>query len=52
MNLDFYHGEIDQAPSEQGLVVMDSELVHWYLVKQCYSQMKYKFTKPFHLLIN
>jgi hypothetical protein len=26
-------------------VVTNSELVHWYLVK-------YKFTKPFHLLVN
>jgi hypothetical protein len=25
----FYHGEIGQTPSEQGVVIMDSELVHY-----------------------
>jgi hypothetical protein len=40
----FYHGEIGQPFSERELVATDSELVH-YLVK-------YKFTKPFHLLDN
>jgi len=39
----FYHAEIGQPPSEWGLVAMDSELVHWYLMKQGYSQMKYNF---------
>jgi hypothetical protein len=31
---------------------MDIELVHYYLLKQGQSQMKYKFTKSFHLSIN
>ncbi len=48
----FYHGEIGQPPIEQGLIVMNNELVHSYLMKQGYFQVKYKFTKPFHLLIN
>lgn len=38
--------------SEHGLVVTDNELVHKYLMNQGYFQVKYKFTKPFHLLIN
>ncbi len=46
MNLDiFYHGETGQPLNEWGPVAMNSELVHQYL-------MKYKFTKPFHLLVN
>jgi len=24
----FYHGEISQPPNEQGLVIMDNELIH------------------------
>jgi hypothetical protein len=45
MNLDFfYHGEIDQPPNEWGQVAKNSELV---LMKQGYSQVKYKFIKPF-----
>jgi hypothetical protein len=43
----FYHGEIGQPPSEQGLIDTNSELVHWYLVKQGYFKVKYNFTKPF-----
>jgi hypothetical protein len=39
-------------PSEQGPVATDNELVHNYLVNQSYFQIKYKFTKPFHLLVN
>jgi hypothetical protein len=35
-----YHGE-------HGLIVTDNELIHYYLMKQGYFQMKYKFTKSF-----
>jgi hypothetical protein len=48
----FYHDETSQPFSEHRLVIMNNELVHCYLVKQCYFKMKYKFTKPFQLLVN
>ncbi len=48
----FYHDETNQPPNEQGPVVKNNELVHLYLVKQGYFQVKYKFTKLFHLLDN
>jgi hypothetical protein len=35
-------------PSEQWLVAANNELFDYYLVKQGYSQVKYKFTKPFN----
>jgi len=38
--------------NEWGLVITNNESVHYYLVKQGYFQMKYKFIKSFHLLIN
>jgi len=37
--------------NEWGLVTTDNELVHYYLVKQGYFQMTYKFTKSFHVLV-
>ncbi len=37
--------------NEEGPVVTNSELVHNYLMNQNYFQVKYKFTKPFHLLV-
>jgi hypothetical protein len=43
----FLLGEIGQPPSERGPIVMDIELFHKYLMKQGYSQVKYKFTKLF-----
>ncbi len=42
-----YDGETSQPLGEWGPIAMNNELVHQYIVKQGYYQMKYKFTKPF-----
>jgi hypothetical protein len=48
MNLNFfYHGEIDQPPNERRPVTKNNEFIHEVLMKQGYSQVKYKFTKQF-----
>jgi hypothetical protein len=48
----FYHGETGQPPSEWGLVAMDNELVHYYLIEQGYFQVKYKFIEPILRLLD
>jgi hypothetical protein len=52
VSIEFYYGETGQPPNAQRTIVMDNESVHYYLVKQGYFKVKYKFTKPFHLLVN
>jgi hypothetical protein len=52
MNLDIFTIVKLVNPQWTRPIVTNNELVHLYLVKQGYFQMKYKFTKPFHLLIN
>ncbi len=43
----FLYGETGQPPNEQGLVATDNELVYYYVMKQGYFEVKYKFIKLF-----